>query len=251
MKHLLPILVLACVPVAVSRAAPARAGETKRQADPVVDPKFRERALALRAKLDPALSPETRKWLAREARRLVVEPDKVDVIADLRTQAKNPDFANMSIEDAVMLMFAITAEDSRKDTKAVLAEMDAIRKQRAALREAAARMKEEEAKAKEDARRGSVAPAKGEQAKPGQPKPGGPGAVGNTLPRTTVGPKALTGGDPLLEQTRQMQETQMSFNLQYLQLQSQMQAENRSYKAVSDIMKTKHDTVKNSISNVR
>ena len=32
---------------------------------------------------------------------------------------------------------------------------------------------------------------------------------------------------------------------------SQMQNENRSYTAVSNIMKTKHDTVKNSISNVR
>lgn len=55
----------------------------------------------------------------------------------------------------------------------------------------------------------------------------------------------------LAEATRQMQETQMSFNLQYLQLQSQMQHENRSYTAVSNIMKTKHDTVKNSISNIR
>lgn len=36
-----------------------------------------------------------------------------------------------------------------------------------------------------------------------------------------------------------------------LQLQTQMQSENRSYTAVSNIMKTKHDTVKNSISNVR
>jgi septal ring factor EnvC (AmiA/AmiB activator) len=55
----------------------------------------------------------------------------------------------------------------------------------------------------------------------------------------------------LLDATKQMQETQMSFNLQYLQLQSQMQNENRSYTAVSNIMKTKHDTVKNSISNIR
>jgi len=55
----------------------------------------------------------------------------------------------------------------------------------------------------------------------------------------------------LLGATKQMQETQMSFNLQYLQLQSQMQHENRSYTAISNIMKTKHDTVKNSISNVR
>ena len=59
------------------------------------------------------------------------------------------------------------------------------------------------------------------------------------------------GQDQLLNATKQMQETQMSFNLQYLQLQSQMQHENRSYTAVSNIMKTKHDTVKNSISNVR
>lgn len=57
--------------------------------------------------------------------------------------------------------------------------------------------------------------------------------------------------DQLLNATKQMQETQMSFNLQYLQLQSQMQHENRSYTAISNIMKTKHDTVKNSISNVR
>jgi septal ring factor EnvC (AmiA/AmiB activator) len=59
------------------------------------------------------------------------------------------------------------------------------------------------------------------------------------------------GQSQLLDATKQMQETQMSFNLQYLQLQSQMQHENRSYTAISNIMKTKHDTVKNSISNVR
>ena len=59
------------------------------------------------------------------------------------------------------------------------------------------------------------------------------------------------GQDQLMTATKQMQETQMSFNLQYLQLQSQMQHENRSYTAISNIMKTKHDTVKNSISNVR
>ena len=63
--------------------------------------------------------------------------------------------------------------------------------------------------------------------------------------------KALGSQKPMGNATRQMQETQMSFNLQYLQLQSQMQHENRSYTAISNIMKTKHDTIKNSISNVR
>lgn len=43
----------------------------------------------------------------------------------------------------------------------------------------------------------------------------------------------------------------MKFNLQYLQLQTQMQNENRQYTTISNVMKTKHDTVKNSISNVR
>ncbi len=61
-----------------------------------------------------------------------------------------------------------------------------------------------------------------------------------------------TGSEPkIMDATKQMQETQMSFNLQYLQLQSQMQNENRAYTAVSNIMETKHDTVKNSTGNVR
>ena len=67
----------------------------------------------------------------------------------------------------------------------------------------------------------------------------------------SVEPTVGNAQSQLLDATKQMQETQMSFNLQYLQLQSQMQHENRSYTAISNIMKTKHDTVKNSISNIR
>jgi len=81
---------------------------------------------------------------------------------------------------------------------------------------------------------------------------GAAAGAGSSLGGGSVGSAA--GGDgqsQLLAATKQMQETQMSFNLQYLQLQSQMQSENRSYTAVSNIMKTKHDTVKNSISNIR
>jgi hypothetical protein len=55
----------------------------------------------------------------------------------------------------------------------------------------------------------------------------------------------------LLNQTKGMQEMMASFNLQYLQLQEKMQAENRSFSTVSNVMKTKHDTAKSSISNVR
>lgn len=46
-------------------------------------------------------------------------------------------------------------------------------------------------------------------------------------------------------------EMNTSFSLQYLQLQSQMQSENRAYTTISSLMRTKHDTVSNSISNVR
>ncbi len=75
----------------------------------------------------------------------------------------------------------------------------------------------------------------------------------NVLGASTKIPSATPGKAQasMLDATKQMQETQMSFNLQYLQLQSQMQHENRSYTAISNIMKTKHDTVKNSISNTR
>ena len=44
---------------------------------------------------------------------------------------------------------------------------------------------------------------------------------------------------------------QTRFNMQYLRLQSQMQHENRSYTAISNFMKAKHDTVKNSIGNIK
>jgi hypothetical protein len=44
---------------------------------------------------------------------------------------------------------------------------------------------------------------------------------------------------------------QMSFNLQYLQLQNQMQTENRTYTMISDTLKTKHDSAKNAIQNAK
>ena len=58
--------------------------------------------------------------------------------------------------------------------------------------------------------------------------------------------------DRLLAATKQMQETQMSFNLQYLQLQEKIQIDTRcQFNLVSNIMKTKHDAAKNALNNVR
>ena len=71
---------------------------------------------------------------------------------------------------------------------------------------------------------------------------GGIGAAGDGV---------MNSQQDLMSATKSMQETQMSFNLQYLQLQNTMQNENRQFTMVSNIMKTKHDTVKNSISNIR
>lgn len=55
----------------------------------------------------------------------------------------------------------------------------------------------------------------------------------------------------LASDTNSMQEMQNGFNLQYLQLQHRLQNENRQYELITHIMKTKHDTARNSISNIR
>ena len=40
-------------------------------------------------------------------------------------------------------------------------------------------------------------------------------------------------------------------NLYFLQLQEQMAAENRQYSALSNVLKARHETVKNAIGNIR
>jgi hypothetical protein len=54
-----------------------------------------------------------------------------------------------------------------------------------------------------------------------------------------------------ISKQNQMMEMNQSFNLQYLALQQAMQDENRQFSLVSNIMKNKHDTAKNSINNIR
>ena len=61
-----------------------------------------------------------------------------------------------------------------------------------------------------------------------------------------------TGGTGIpMSASRSMWEMQMSFGLQYLTLQGKTSHENRRFTMVSNIMKTKHDTAKNLINNVR
>jgi len=69
----------------------------------------------------------------------------------------------------------------------------------------------------------------------------------------SVGAAAAGGGsstDQFLQATKQMRETQMSFNLQYLQLQSQMQKENQQFETVSNVLKSKHDAAMAAINNI-
>jgi len=55
----------------------------------------------------------------------------------------------------------------------------------------------------------------------------------------------------LMVGTANMQEMQMSFNMQYLMLQNKISHENRQFSMVSNMIKNKHDTAKNSINNIR
>lgn len=90
---------------------------------------------------------------------------------------------------------------------------------------------------------------------------GGFGAAGGSAGAGgagAAGPGSLqalaSGGDKqaqLAMHQQGMMEMNQSFNMQYLGLQQQMQQENRQFTLLSNIMKTKHDTAKNAINNVR
>jgi hypothetical protein len=98
----------------------------------------------------------------------------------------------------------------------------------------------------------------------GQSAPLASSANGTSLVNTSATGSSATGGDQLsalaasgdpnavmMAETRRMQELNQSFNLQYLQLQEKMQAENRQFTVLSNVMKTKHDTAKSAIGNIR
>jgi len=74
-----------------------------------------------------------------------------------------------------------------------------------------------------------------------------------SLPAINIGTwtQPTTHENYLYGTTQQMQEMQMSFNLQYLMLQNKISHENRQFTMISNIMKNKHDTAKNTINNIR
>jgi hypothetical protein len=54
-----------------------------------------------------------------------------------------------------------------------------------------------------------------------------------------------------MDQMRSMQDDAQSFNLQYLNLQEEVQQENRRFTTVSNLLKAKHETAKSAIGNIR
>jgi len=76
--------------------------------------------------------------------------------------------------------------------------------------------------------------------------PRGPG--GSPVPGGAPDPTGTAGENPNIENV--LADSQ-AFNLYYLQLQEQISAENRSYTTMSNVLKARHDTVKNAIGNIR
>ena len=69
------------------------------------------------------------------------------------------------------------------------------------------------------------------------------------------GGRGASGGDldsqaQFFQATKQMQERQLSFNVQYLAVPKQMENQHRQFTMVSNVLKTKHDVVKSAISSI-
>jgi hypothetical protein len=90
----------------------------------------------------------------------------------------------------------------------------------------------------------------------------GMGGMGGSMASTGTGmggymdvvSNKAAAGDPasqMMMATQQMQEMNQAFNLQYLQLQEKMQQESREFTCLSNVMKAKNDTAKNSLSNLK
>jgi len=78
-------------------------------------------------------------------------------------------------------------------------------------------------------------------------RPEGPTGTATSAIGGGVGGSA-GAGDPNMQQVLDQDADQ---NLYYLQLQEQISAESRGYSAVSNVLKARHDTMKNAIGNIR
>jgi len=85
-----------------------------------------------------------------------------------------------------------------------------------------------------------------------RPAPGAGGGIGGGAgrPEGSAGTAGAGGasGEPGVEE---MLARNADMNLYYLELQERISAESRAYTALSNVLKTRHDTVKNAIGNIR
>ena len=84
------------------------------------------------------------------------------------------------------------------------------------------------------------------RARPGDAAGHGPAGAG---PGATGAGAAGSQGD-LIDATRALQQEAQAMNLQYLQLQEQMQRESREFTALTNVMQVKHDSARAAISNI-
>ncbi|HEY4157625.1 MAG TPA: hypothetical protein VGM29_05990 [Polyangiaceae bacterium] len=88
----------------------------------------------------------------------------------------------------------------------------------------------------------ATAPAAG-SVTTGSIRPEGPTGLGAAVPGTSDA--SGSGG------IEQMLSQNADQNMYFLELQERMSAESRTYSAMSNVLKTRHDTMKNAISNIR
>jgi hypothetical protein len=68
---------------------------------------------------------------------------------------------------------------------------------------------------------------------------------------SALGSSSVAGGAPGGSSIEQVMSQDADQNLYYLKLQEQISAESRGYSAVSNVLKARHDTMKNAIGNIR
>lgn len=81
----------------------------------------------------------------------------------------------------------------------------------------------------------------------------GVGGVGSSTPEGTAGTAGLGSGAGGAENSGVESALNQSANqnLYFIEIQERISAESRSYSAISNVLKARHDTVKNAIGNIR
>lgn len=70
------------------------------------------------------------------------------------------------------------------------------------------------------------------------------------LKKGRAGTDIATAPQDQVDKMWQMQSESQAFNMQYLQLQTQLQSDNRNFSTLSNLMKARHDTAKSAINNM-